>query len=240
MPGVTAQRLLERNRRHCDGLPEGYFDAHREGQRPPLVSVCCADSRVPAEGMWAVDRPGWLFAPRNIGNVVWSGTTGDREVDGSVLYPVAVTDTETVAVVGHTGCGAITAEYERVVADDPGELPQAIAHRVDLLEPVVESAIDAGVVPGELPADGSPDPLTISRLVEFNVLEQVRFLRTHDAVDETVNVLGFVYDIHGHYGDRPGRTALVAINEYTDPAEIRERLDPAVHDAVVRLNTPGV
>jgi len=43
--------LLDRNARHTDSLPRGYFDAVLEGQAPPLVSLCCSDSRVPQAEM---------------------------------------------------------------------------------------------------------------------------------------------------------------------------------------------
>ena len=45
--------LLDRNDDHVAAVD---LAAHRDGQRPPVVSVCCSDSRVSQEGMWAVDR----------------------------------------------------------------------------------------------------------------------------------------------------------------------------------------
>uniref|UniRef100_UPI00366B2539 carbonic anhydrase n=1 Tax=Cryptosporangium minutisporangium TaxID=113569 RepID=UPI00366B2539 len=83
----------------------------QDGQQPDVVAVCCSDSRVPQERMWGVDDPGTVFTPSNIGNQVWDEDEGERIVDGGVLYPIHHAGTDAVAVVGHTGCGAVTAAY---------------------------------------------------------------------------------------------------------------------------------
>ncbi|WP_048077813.1 carbonic anhydrase, partial [Halorubrum sp. AJ67] len=101
--------LLDRNDDHVDALAPGVFDRHREGQRPGVVSVCCSDSRVSQEGMFAVDEPGFLFTSGAIGNSVSALVDGERVLDGSVAYPLRHTHTEIIVVVGHTGCGAIDA-----------------------------------------------------------------------------------------------------------------------------------
>jgi carbonic anhydrase len=213
MPRATVAELLARNRDHAETLPDDHFEGVLDGQSPPVVALCCADSRVSQEGMWSVKEPGWLFTPANIGNVAWDAANPST-VDGNLLYPVANTDTRTVAVVGHTGCGAVTAAYGAVAGgslpDEPG-----IRKRVEPLVPIVEDALDSGVADG----DG-----VIDRLVEYNVREQVAFLDASDEVPDDTLVLGFVYDFHETYGDVPGRTYLVATDGETDPAALRERV----------------
>jgi carbonic anhydrase len=213
MPNATVSGLLARNRVHADGLPEDHFEDVLDSQEPPVVSLCCADSRVSQEGMWAVEEPGWLFTPSNIGNVAWDLADPDS-VDGNLLYPVANTGTRTVVVVGHTGCGAVTAAYE---AATDGGLPEepGIRRRIEPLVPVVEEALSGPVADGDSVVD---------RLVEYNVREQVAFLDRSGDIPTDATVLGFVYDFHRSYGDQRGRTYLVAADGETEPEALRERV----------------
>lgn len=225
MPAATVADLLERNCAHASALGAGHFDDVQDGQRPAVVSLCCSDSRVSQEGMWDVSEAGWLFTPSNIGNVARDAQESE-EVDGNLLYPVANTGTRTVAVVGHTGCGAVTAAY-RAVVDDERPAADSIRRRVELLEPVVEAGLDGPVDPGAANV--------VDQLVEYNVRRQVDFLHGHPDVPTDATVVGFVYDLHGVYDDERGRTRLVAWDDETDPAALGDRLEPGDGDAVASL-----
>jgi carbonic anhydrase len=199
--------LLAGNDRHVAGIDDGAFDAVRDAQHPPVVSVCCSDSRVSQEGMWDVSEPGTLFTVANIGNRATSRVDGERVVDGGVAYPTTFTDTGVVAIVGHTGCGAVTAAHDIAQGEtDPTDLPPGVRHDV---APLVETVTDAPV------AIDDDKRAVVDRLVEHNVREQVDFVsaRTEAAV------YGFVYDFHHRYGDRDGRTYLVAAGD-DDPADL--------------------
>ncbi|MFW6435567.1 MAG: carbonic anhydrase [Halovenus sp.] len=227
MAVTSLAELLERNARHVDSLPDDYFSAVEEGQEPATVSICCADSRVAQEGMWDVDSPGWLFTPSNIGNQVWDRHDGEVVVDGSLLYPMTYTETKMALVVGHTGCGAITAALE--VAQNGGKdpLPPGVEKWVDLLQPVVEDGLaDDRVDPGR-------DVSLVDQLVEYNVDRQVEFLVESDDVPDDVTVYGFVYDFQGVYGDRRGRAYLV--NAEGDTEQLDELVPAEYADHVKRL-----
>lgn len=228
MPETTLRELLERNARHVESLSEGYFSAVEDGQEPAVVSICCSDSRVSQEGMWAVDEPGWLFTPSTIGNQVWDRHDGELVVDGSVLYPVAVTGTEVGIVVGHTDCGAVTAAFE-AVREGGIDVPSGVTKWIDLLVPVIESGL----------ADDRVDPdrevSLVDQLVEYNVERQTAFLIGSDEVPDEVTVYGFVYDFQGVYGDEPGRTFLVAVDGAIQPDVIRERVPVEAEDVVRKL-----
>ena len=227
MPDTTLGELLARNARYVDGLPQGYFDDVEDGQEPAAVSVCCSDSRVSQEGMWAVEDPGWLFTPSTIGNQVWDRHDGDLVVDGSVLYPIVHTDTRVTVVVGHTGCGAVTAALE--ATREGLDAPPGIEKWVELLVPVVESAL----------ADDRVDPDRgvglVDQLVEYNVDRQVAFLRDSDDIPDHEDIFGFVYDFQGVYGDVRGRAYLVNADGETDVATLRERVPNEFEDHVERL-----
>ncbi|SDF42170.1 carbonic anhydrase [Halorubrum xinjiangense] len=248
--GILAD-LLDRNDDHVAALPSGSFDRHRDGQRPGVVSVCCSDSRVSQEGMFAVDEPGFLFTSGAIGNSVSALVDGERVLDGSVAYPLGHTHTEVLAVVGHTGCGAVEAA---LTAARTGEFPSEPGVRADVeaLLPIVEEGLSDPAVVGDAAdgdaADGDaadaevdademagandaqPDARTGSsvhdRLVEYNVHAQVAFAReSEEAANATV--YGFVYDLHGVYGDRDGAAYLVNADGERDPAALRELVGEA-------------
>ena len=223
------QELLAGNERHVTELPDGHFADVQEGQQPDVVSVCCSDSRVPQERMWDVEDPGTVFTPSNIGNQVWDEVDGDLIVNGGMSYPIAHTGTDAAAVVGHTGCGAVTAAYEAVTGGDmPG--PQGVDKWVELLRPVVEDGLESDAIDAD-----ADDDAVINRLVEYNVDRQVEFLREAADVPDEVDVYGFVYDFQRVYGDENGRTYLVNLDGETDPDAITERLPDEYADAVRRL-----
>lgn len=227
--------LLERNAAHVASLDPDAFENRRDGQRPPVVSVCCSDSRVSQEGMWAVDRPGFLFTAGNIGNRVSDRVDGERVLDGSVAYPLVYTDTDVLVVVGHTGCGAVGAALQAVRT---GELPADPGVKADVssLVPVVEAGLDVleddGA--GEAESVGGDTASIRNRLVEYNVHEQVSIARESDAAADAA-VYGFVYDFHGAYGGPDGAAYLVNADGERDLDTLRDRVGPDHAERVATL-----
>ncbi len=227
MPETTLRELLERNARHIESLPQGHFAAVEDAQEPAAVSICCSDSRVPQNGMWDVDEPGWLFTPSTIGNQVWDRHNGELVVDGSVLYPIVNTDTRVTVVVGHTGCGAVTAALSAV--QDGLDAPPGIEKWVELLMPVIEDGL------ADPRIDEANDAGLVDQLVEYNVDRQVAFLRESEDVPDDERIVGFVYDFQGVYGDTRGRAYLVNIDGETDVAALNEQIPEEFTDWVQRL-----
>jgi len=229
--------LLDRNDEHVASLSPDTFAEYREAQRPPVVSVCCSDSRVSQEGMWTSDRPGFLFTAGNIGNRVSDVVKGERVLSGSVAYPLRHTDTGVLAVVGHTGCGAVAAALSAVRT---GEFPSEPGVRADVEElvPIVERGLDdlTGAVdsPGDADDAESSGVSVRNRLVEYNVHEQVETALGTDEGDDA-DVYGFVYDFQGVYGDRDGAAYLVNANGERDPEALRELVGEERADHVESL-----
>ena len=222
--------LLAGNERHVADLPDDYFAAVQDGQQPDVVSVCCSDSRVPQERMWGVDDPGTVFTTSNIGNQVWDEDDGELIVDGGLLYPIAHAGTDVAAVVGHTGCGAVTAAYNAVTDGDlPG--PRGVDKWVTQLIPVIEDGLESELIDAD-----ADEEMVVNQLVEYNVDRQAQFLRDAEEVPDEVDVYGFVYDFQGVYGDEKGRTYLINVNGETDPetiaAEIPEEYATATNSLI--------
>ena len=74
-------------------------------QRPWATVLTCSDSRVSPN--WVFDTtPGELFVIRNAGNSAFD------EAMASVEYGVSVLKTPLLMVMGHSGCGAVTAAMD--------------------------------------------------------------------------------------------------------------------------------
>ena len=203
------------------------FDDLQNSQRPAAVTVCCSDSRVLQDHMWDNDDPGRVFTCSNIGNRVRQRTDAGDAVSGDVLYPVAHTGTETVVVVGHTGCGAVTATYDALTGDVSE--PPGIEHCISILEPMLADGVEA------LP-EGLDRPGAINHLVEYNVDRQVAFLRESDEVPPSVEVYGAVYDFQDAYDGRRGELHVINVDGERDVEALRNQY-PAEAGRIDRLWT---
>ncbi|MFO7629691.1 MAG: carbonic anhydrase [Prochlorococcaceae cyanobacterium] len=77
-------------------------DALAEGQRPWAAVLCCADSRVAPEWIFAAGS-GELFEVRSAGNTAFDAGIASLE------YAVAELAVPLILVLGHSGCGAVKA-----------------------------------------------------------------------------------------------------------------------------------
>ena len=112
MKTLTAEQALGKlragNENYCSQRQTGDYSLavrrrlFREGQSPYAVIVACSDSRVVPEAIFDAGL-GDLFVVRVAGNVA-----GMHEI-ASIDYAVSHLGTPLVAVLGHTGCGAVAA-----------------------------------------------------------------------------------------------------------------------------------
>ncbi|MBX0294261.1 carbonic anhydrase [Haloarcula nitratireducens] len=220
----TVIDLLAQNESHAEEF-DARFDDVQDGQAPDAVTVCCSDSRVLQDQMWGNEEPGHIFTCGNIGNRVVQQTEAGQVVSGDVLYPLVHTGTETAVVVGHTGCGAVTATYDALT--DGVDEPAGIEHCLDLLKPHLEPGVEA--LPDDLDRADA-----INHLVEYNVDRQVELLRESDDVPDAVDVVGVVYDFQDVYGGRRGEVHVVNVAGETDVETLREDHDE-IADRIDRL-----
>ena len=138
-------------------------------QHPFAVIVGCSDSRVPPEIIFDV-RLGDLFTIRTAGHVV-----GDVAL-GSIGYAVNHLKVELVVVMGHMGCGAVTAALE-----SGGELPQLSA----VLEPIRNAIKNVDEHKNDY----------LDKAVRENILSVADGLRSAN-INENLKVVGALYDMH--------------------------------------------
>jgi carbonic anhydrase len=172
------KRLAEGNVRFATGHVEQtppkdlrqVRQALTEGQEPFAIIVGCSDSRVSPEIVFDAQL-GELFDIRTAGHVC-----GDYEI-GSVQYCVEHLGTRLILVLGHEGCGAVTAAVEG------GEAPGAISSIVEAIQPAVEATA------------GEPDQVDAAvRQNSRNVAEQLLDDPMLSAVPDLV-VLACRYDL---------------------------------------------
>ena len=112
-------RLMEGNKRYLTSSDGGKrIDIAENGQHPYAIVVCCSDSRVIPEQIFDVSL-GELFVVRVAGNVL------DNHQLGSIEYAAGHLDCHQIIVLGHTGCGAVSAAltgggdgFIRYITDD--------------------------------------------------------------------------------------------------------------------------
>jgi carbonic anhydrase len=179
-------RLVDGNERflrgeaRCTAFRRETLAELAKAQRPYASVLGCSDSRVAPE--WIFDAGlGELFVVRVAGNIL------SPEIAGSLQYAGSYLETPLLVVLGHEGCGAISAA---LAAKHEGE---QFRSRVQLLL--------ASIIPGlpEVDPQLSPDE-QLSRAVEANVRFAVRQIldspegRARQA-EGRKKIVGAVYEI---------------------------------------------
>ncbi len=162
------QRYVTGNQQQETNLnPKGRSDL-LQGQAPFAVIIGCADSRVPVEMIFDQGL-GDLFVIRVAGNVITPTQTG------SVEYAVANLGTRLVVVLGHTGCGAVSATVAEL-RKPTGSLSPGLTAIVERIAPAVESVLKT--------EQGRDDAQLLCAAVRANVGLAVSDLRSGSSIIE--------------------------------------------------------
>ena len=134
--GEALQKLIQGNKvyvdarkNHADISQERREDTANRLQDPYAIIMTCSDSRVPCEHIFSAGI-GELFVIRTGGNVV-----GDFET-GSIDFCLTSFGTKLIVMMGHTGCGAVSA------AMGDGQFEGGIGSIVDEIRPGIKHACD--------------------------------------------------------------------------------------------------
>ena len=178
--------LLDHNRRWAgkmEAARPGFFTNLLQQQAPQYLWIGCADSRVPANQLVALE-PGQLFVHRNVANVV---VHSDLNCLSVIQFAVDVLKVHHVIVVGHSQCSGVAAA---LVDRSVGLADNWIRHVQDVRNR--HSAWLATV----------PDSERVNALCELNVVEQALNVCQTTVVQEAwqrgqeVVVHGWVYRLH--------------------------------------------
>lgn len=150
--------LLERNQQWAAGVvaeDAEYFSRLAAQQSPEYLWIGCSDSRVPANQIIDL-APGEVFVHRNIANVV---VHTDLNCLSVIQYAVEVLRVKHILIVGHYGCGGVTAALNDLRL---GLIDNWLRHVQDI-KGRHRSQIDAI----------EDETLRCDRLCELNAIEQV-------------------------------------------------------------------
>lgn len=180
------QRIQEGNRRWVKeqlAKDPQYFEKLALGQKPRYLFIGCSDSRVPGSGITGTG-PGEMFTHRNIANLV---VHTDMNLLSVLQYAVEVLEVEVIMVVGHYGCGGVAAAASN---NQYGLIDNWLTNIRDVIRLHETELLRI------------QDPETrLQRLVELNVIEQVRNLAKTTIIQNArkrpnpPKLHGLVYDI---------------------------------------------
>lgn len=108
---MPLRHLLAHNRTwaaQMEAERPGFFTRLSQQQSPRYMWIGCSDSRVPANQITGLE-PGEVFVHRNVANVV---VPTDLNCLSTIQYAVDMLKVEHLMVVGHYGCGGVTAALQ--------------------------------------------------------------------------------------------------------------------------------
>lgn len=182
----TIKEMLTANEQWANDIieqdPQYFIRAARE-QKPELLWVGCADSRVGPDQLIGLPM-GSIFVHRNIGNIF---ATNDLNCLAVLEYAIDELQVPHIIVCGHYGCGGVQAAMTHSGI-------QPVDLWLDQIRFIYQR--HKGEL-GELDKKARWD-----RLAELNVEAQVHNICRNTVVREAwkrgqeVNILGLIYDIH--------------------------------------------
>ena len=161
----------------------GFFNRLERQQTPEYLWIGCSDSRVPATQIVDVD-PGQIFVHRNVANLA---PPQDANYLSVLQFAVDVLKVKHIIVVGHYGCGGVSAAVD-------GKRRGLVDHWLHPIREVLREhrhELDAIVDPGA----------RLDRLCELNVIRQVRNVASDIIVQEAwahaqdLTVHGWIYSL---------------------------------------------
>lgn len=222
---AALRMLVEGNERWVAGASqhpatdsEARDRAAREGQKPFVAVLTCADSRLPVERVF--DRgAGELFVVRVAGNIA-----GESEI-GTIEYGVGHLHTPLLVVMGHTKCGAVAA------AASGAEVHGKIAGILSEIAPAVERARknNPSATPEELAAASVRENVWQTIFDLYRSSPDVR----QAAARGQIKVVGAVCDVAtgkvDFMGEHPWPAELFAALGAAPTAEHADAEEPAGH-----------
>ncbi|QDU49265.1 carbonic anhydrase [Gimesia panareensis] len=146
------QQLMEETQDHTDSISSPEAPAFKQNyieqlgllgdtpeETPKAAVLACSDARVPVLDVF--NQP-----PNQVFEIQLTGNVASVECLGSLAYAVEHLPTvEGVVVLGHTGCGAVTAAVDQFLSPKPETTPadSSIRSLINSITPSVEIAASA-------------------------------------------------------------------------------------------------
>ncbi len=188
-PDAALHRLKVGNQRFLDGTATTTrsFEAARaySPQRPFAIVLGCSDSRTPVEILFDQGF-GDLFVVRIAGNIVAPSGVG------SIEFAASAFGTRLVVVMGHTGCGAISATVQAIAGGAPES--KNLRAITDRITPHIQGI-----------AHANSGPETMRAAMRANVRASVDHLRHGSQILEELVMKGRLQVVGSEYDLETGR-----------------------------------
>lgn len=198
-----------------------FFEKLSKGQKPRYLFIGCSDSRVPASAITG-SGPGEMFVHRNIANMV---VNTDMNLLSVLQYAVEVLHVKDVIVCGHYGCGGVAAA--------------AAGKQYGLIDNWLTNIRDVIRLHETEFRRIENEEEQLRRLVELNVIEQVRNLGKTNIIqnamkgDNPPRLHGLVYDIKvGLLKDLEINDGMMADFEHIYGTKAMEHAEEVLEDQV--------
>jgi carbonic anhydrase len=186
MSPPTLEQLKQNNRAWAARMlaeDPDFFRRLERQQAPQYLWIGCSDSRVPANTIVGLD-PGELFVHRNVANLA---SPQDANYLSVLQFAVDVLKVKHIMVVGHYGCGGVSAAVD-------GRRRGLVDHWLHPIREVCRRHAS------ELDAIHDADT-RLDRVCELNVVEQVKNVASDVFVmdawtrGQNLSVHGWIYSI---------------------------------------------
>jgi carbonic anhydrase len=180
-------KLLENNKQWAADVVNAdaeYFSRLEHLQTPEYLWIGCSDSRVPANEITGTN-PGEIFVHRNIANMV---VHTDMNLLAVLEYAVNHLKVKHIIVCGHYGCGGVKAAMTN--------------HNFGIINKWIRNIKDVYRFHHDELSLISDEKVKVNRLIELNVIEQVKNLAKTSIVqkcwkyEQRPYLHGWVYDLH--------------------------------------------
>lgn len=163
------------------------FKALSNTQQPEVLFVTCGDSRV-VPSLIMQTQPGELFLSRQVGNVVPPHGSTYGGVSATIEYAVAALKVKHLVICGHSDCGAMKAVLHPERLSSLPNVARWLSH-CDAARSLVDVLYPSATADEKL-----------HRLIEQNVLMQMRHAETHPPVAAALGtgalaIHGWIYQI---------------------------------------------
>ena len=183
---TTLEHLIKNNQEWAERIRRedtDFFQRLSSQQRPEYLWIGCSDSRVPANQIIDMN-PGEVFVHRNVANIV---VHSDLNCLSVIQYAVDVLQVKHILVVGHYGCGGVTASMN--------------GQRVGLVDNWIRHVTDVAEKHENCLKKCTDSHVRHARLCELNALEQVvnvcgtSIVRDAWSRGQPITVHGWVYSL---------------------------------------------
>ncbi|MCA8990230.1 MAG: sulfate transporter, partial [Planctomycetaceae bacterium] len=178
-PAQALEYLLEGNERFRNGKQivrnlGRQVASTASGQFPMAVILSCIDSRTPAELIFDMGL-GDIFSVRVAGNVI------SPQILGSMEYGISQAGSRLLMVVGHTGCGAVTASVQLANQKKTAKEATGCEH-IDSIVTEVGPSIDATKLQSFNKLDATQQAQFVDDVASLNVLQTVQSIRRRSKI----------------------------------------------------------